>query len=988
MAFSKTKEFIKEYKYQSILALILIIAFVFRLKGLTLQGLWYDELYSVVLSSKHSLWKIIAECGQDVHPPFFQICLYYWFKIFPATEFLSRVYPLTLGMAGLCFMYLLGKELYDKMSGTFAISFGAVNFFLVYYSQEVRSYSQNFALTVLSTLLLVKLLKSPTVLKSISYGLITLMLMYSHYFGIVIGACQAIFVLFYLIIFKVKSFKEFLTLSISGFIVVFGYLPWIPTMFSQMETKDFWIKPIKNWFFIDYIINYFVNTPIAIAFVILFLFSIFYLFKKSDKHVEEKMEKWNVRISTVLIFSFVLLSYLIPYLKSLNSSVLTPRNTIVTLPFILIGAAAGLNIIAFKKIKIGVALLLVFFCGITTLNDSKGYLTKEKEKWREAVKAVIDHANMDNTIALSEANYKQYSYFQYYFNHFGSNIKVLHPSKYQFLSILNNSPENLEIWTLEGHWKPEVSKENLKILKAYYKVVEKYEFDTVKARKYVLKDKKSMKFIKEMFNKEGCFTAKGAKNPEAGKEEKSFTQRSLRCGDTERNEKGELSLRSKRKEDAKVGYGVLNEQSVFSEHRTLKTEHSAVTTAATFFPEHLDSNRDYEVGYRFALEADNPEIKWRMVEKKTGEVVDSVKVAEFFGLDEDVVIDSEWISFPYQSVEKEENEISYILEGEFPESSLFLQTPKDFILEFGLRNTKETKKVEIFHTPSTDSKVDKIKTLSKLKNPKILLFSKLPMNIKMDNGKCFYSLETKMESLSKTPDTDSLVNLIYNNGFDYLIVDELVNPYLKWHINRMIEEKSILSLVEQREGLSLYKINKIDSVSFVDFDKIIYKWTPKSDDKLIGYYNKKTTKQTGIFVPLSDGILLGGLEEKSYFLFAFANDKVWKKDSGYIDVSEGFLRFRLKGESLTESTILYPLISLYDKNGDLITTYDGEKLEITKLGYYDFEFGIRYYKETSPYLEMPNNCEKIAISLYFYKEKGIVEIGALSVYKGDLKAEE
>jgi uncharacterized membrane protein len=328
-----------------LLITVCIVAFVLRFHNLTLQGLWYDELYSVVLSAKHSVWNIIFECASDVHPPFFQLCLYAWFKLFPSTEFFARLYPFTVGMFGVVFLYYLGKELYDENTGLTASLFASVNFFLVYYSQEVRSYSQNFALTVLTALLLVKLLRKPTVLKSVAYAISVLALAYSHYFGLLMGAVQGIFVIFYLVILKTDNLKSFLKLSVAGLIVVVGYLPWVPIMLNQMKIKDFWIKPVSNGFFVDYVINYFTNTFIAAVVVILFLLSLGYLFKYKDE--EKNTDKWNCAVSTVFVFFTVVLSYLIPYLKSLESSVLTPRNTIVSLPFLLIGASAGLNLIRY-----------------------------------------------------------------------------------------------------------------------------------------------------------------------------------------------------------------------------------------------------------------------------------------------------------------------------------------------------------------------------------------------------------------------------------------------------------------------------------------------------------------------------------------------------------------------------------------------------------------------------------------------------------------
>jgi len=915
-------DFLKKNKEILLLTVICIVAFIFRFYNLTLQGLWYDELYSVVLSAKHSLWKIVFECASDVHPPFFQICLYLWFKVFPSTEFFARLYPLTVGMTGVVALYFLGKELYNKNVGLAASLFASVNFFLVYYSQEVRSYSQNFTLTVISALLLVKLLKKPTVLKSIGYGLSVLALAYSHYFGLLMAGVQGLFVIFYLMFVKPDSFKDFLKLSIAGFIVVLGYALWVPVMLNQMKIKDFWIKPVKDLFFIDYIVNYFVNKPIALIISLLFVFSIAYLFKKENE--EKLMCKWNSKISTYFIFFLVFLSYFIPYLKSLESSVLTPRNTIVTLPFLLLGASAGLNLIPFKKTKVAIALLLFFAMGFVTLNDSHGYLTKKKEKWREAVKFVIDNANPEKSIVLSEANYKQYSYFQYYFDHFGSNLKVLHPSKYQFLKLLADNNFNLEIWTLEGHWKPEVSKENLRILKAYFKVTKKFQRKTVKARKYVLKSEKYRQFLISMLPK--------------------------------------------------------------------KTDKPLKVEKIEVLPNVLCKNRKNKVGYKISVIANNlldfenkkgnSFVQFAMKNTKTNKYYNAKNVAEFLGLDKDLAVSDKFLLFSFQTVTKADNRFVHTLRGFYPPSSLFLNIKENFAFEFKLiqRDLKEsvTKSTPLVVTTNTlkwNLNFDFSKTVNE--NNKILLINNTAASFKV-GGKC-YSVENKIEKLLNSPDTDSLYNLMLKKDFTYIVIKN--SSKFKSHIEKMLSLQ-LLTPIESKGEFHLYKLIKQDNISFAKFDNVIFNWSAKKDAKTISYFNKKVKAKNGLSLQLTDGLLMTGFKEKSYLVVAFANDKLWKKNSGYIDVDSGFVRFRVKGKSLTKNATVYPLITLYDKDGNVISTYGAEKLILeNNYKYYDFSFGIKYYKETSPYLEIPLNCKKMAIAFYFYKEKGVLFIDELQVLK-------
>ncbi len=914
-------DFLKKNKEILLLTVICIVAFIFRFYNLTLQGLWYDELYSVVLSAKHSLWKIVFECASDVHPPFFQICLYLWFKVFPSAEFFARLYPLTVGMTGVVALYFLGKELYNKNVGLATSLFASVNFFLVYYSQEVRSYSQNFTLTVMSVLLLVKLLKKPTVSMSVCYGLSALALAYSHYFGLLIVGVQGLFVISYLIIIKPDSFKDFLKLSIAGLIVVLGYIPWVPVMLNQMKIKDFWIKPVNKWFFFKYNLSYFGSTYVVVVILVLFFLSAGYFFIQSK---DEKNNKWNYQISTTFIFFVVILSYLIPYLKSLESSVLTSRNTIVTLPFLLLGASAGLDLISFKKAKVTIAILLFFAMGFVTLNDSEGYLTKQKEKWREAVKFVIDNASPEKSIVLSEANYKQYSYFQYYFDHFGSNLKVLHPSKYQFLKLLADNNFNLEIWTLEGHWKPEVSKENLQILKAYFKVTKKFQKKTVKARKYVLKSEKYKQFLISMLPK--------------------------------------------------------------------KTDNLLKVEKIEVLPNVLCKNRKNKVGYKISVVANNlldfenkkgnSFVQFAMKNTKTNKYYNAKDVAEFLGLDKDLAVSDKFLLFPFQTVTETDNRFVHTLGGFYPPSSLFLNIKENFAFEFKLtqRDLKGSviKAIPLVVTTKSLKQNFNFNFLKMVKdNYKILLINNTAAYFQV-GGKC-YSLENKIEKLLNSPDTDSLYNSMLKRDFAYIVIKN--SSKFKRHIEKM-QSLQLLKPIESKGEFYLYKLIKQDNISFAKFDKVIFNWSAKKDAKIISYFNKKVKVKNGLSLQLTDGLLMAGFKEKSYLVVAFAKDKLWKKNSGYIDVDSGFVRFRFKGKSLTKNATIYPLITLYDKDGNVISSYGAEKLTLgNNYKFYNFSFGIKYYKETSPYLEIPLNCTKMAIAFYFYKEKGVLFIDELQVLK-------
>ena len=60
---------------------ILLLAFLLRIAYLDAQSLWWDEAFSVTVSSMdlHSL--LIATLGDRVHPPLYYLVLHFWLTL-------------------------------------------------------------------------------------------------------------------------------------------------------------------------------------------------------------------------------------------------------------------------------------------------------------------------------------------------------------------------------------------------------------------------------------------------------------------------------------------------------------------------------------------------------------------------------------------------------------------------------------------------------------------------------------------------------------------------------------------------------------------------------------------------------------------------------------------------------------------------------------------------------------------------------------------
>jgi uncharacterized membrane protein len=402
------------------LLLILILGAILRLLRLDYQSLWFDELASIVpVSPRTSLTSVIEHAKHD-QPPAFFILLYTWFKIFPYTPYSGRLFVAILGIIGIGAVYLLGKDVKDKNVGLCASAITALNFFHIYYSQELRFYSLLFLLTVLSYLFFIKCFKNPSIKNYIGYSFISIALLYTHYYGMVVLAAQVFTFLALVLLFNKRS-KKFIILSVSsGVLILLSFSPWLPVIFGDNQIESFWIKKPDIFFSFLYLYNYFGKEPVAFIASLMLMglairhFIICYKSKNSDQKTT------NLYITEFVLIAWLLLSYLIPYIYSVvKIPMLHERYTIVTLPSIILLTALGWNLIQSRRLKILITLAVVLatFMNLALFNP---YYTKfHKLQFRELVMELKDY---------DESHTKIYSdqpwYFNFYFEQFNSKNKL------------------------------------------------------------------------------------------------------------------------------------------------------------------------------------------------------------------------------------------------------------------------------------------------------------------------------------------------------------------------------------------------------------------------------------------------------------------------------------------------------------------------------------------------------------------------------------
>lgn len=177
-------------KNRSFLLLVLLIGTYLRFYMLADKSVWFDEACS--LSFAQSGWSDILNHRYMAKPLYF-IILKLWVSLFGYAEFPARALSAIFGVASIPLVYFLGKELFNKNTGVISAFIFSLSAYQIYYAQQIRNYSLFLFLSALSMLLFMRLLRSNKLTLLVFYILTTVLLVFTHPFGLFIIIIQNLF---------------------------------------------------------------------------------------------------------------------------------------------------------------------------------------------------------------------------------------------------------------------------------------------------------------------------------------------------------------------------------------------------------------------------------------------------------------------------------------------------------------------------------------------------------------------------------------------------------------------------------------------------------------------------------------------------------------------------------------------------------------------------------------------------------------------------
>jgi 4-amino-4-deoxy-L-arabinose transferase-like glycosyltransferase len=166
-----------------------------RFAFLDQQSFWFDEAVTVHLVRKSLGGMLGALPGSESTPPLYYVLVWFWSRVFGTGEVGLRALSALFGTATVPVAYALGRVFASHRAGVFAALLVTCSPFLIWYSQEARSYALLTFLVSLSVLAFELARRRPAGPELAGWAVVAALALATHYFAVFVVVAEAIWLL-------------------------------------------------------------------------------------------------------------------------------------------------------------------------------------------------------------------------------------------------------------------------------------------------------------------------------------------------------------------------------------------------------------------------------------------------------------------------------------------------------------------------------------------------------------------------------------------------------------------------------------------------------------------------------------------------------------------------------------------------------------------------------------------------------------------------
>ncbi len=340
-----------------------LLMFLLSLYQLGHFSFWRDEIASVRFASAplSELLTIIDRDRSVADVPFmatYTLLLHFWLWI-ADTEAQIRFLSLLAGVATTAPIYFIGRRIGGWLAGTLSAFAFAAAPYAIEWNQEARSYSLAMLASASLTLLLLRALERPTVLRWLLYGVVAAVSLYVHFFVGLVLAAHGGYVLF------TRSWPTARPLIAAAVPVGIAVLPF-PFIAGQYGSAYGWIPDLSIHVLRNSLASLAGGIPVLVAIAALAVAAV--VSQRRDRRI------W-------LLLAAALLPIAVAIGVSVLRPMLLPRYLVVCLPFMALLAGIGLAAIRPRAARLAAG---VAMAALLALSLPSAYADDRAQDWRSA----------------------------------------------------------------------------------------------------------------------------------------------------------------------------------------------------------------------------------------------------------------------------------------------------------------------------------------------------------------------------------------------------------------------------------------------------------------------------------------------------------------------------------------------------------------------------------------------------------------------------
>lgn len=241
-----------------ILAGIVVLGLGLRAAAVSPRSIWFDEAFTWRIA-QFPIGELVRRTAADNSPPLHFLLLRGWMGAFGDSLPAMRGLSVLFGGLTIVGVYLVCMEGYGKEQwgvASLAALLVALSFVQIRWSAEVRMYSLGTALCAFSSWSLLRAVRKSDrgISAWLTYGVLALAFLYTHYFALFTLFAHAVFLaglaavqFWKRPVERRNAWKIVWKGACAGAVVVVGFAPWMPAFLAQQEKarSAFWTQPIE-----------------------------------------------------------------------------------------------------------------------------------------------------------------------------------------------------------------------------------------------------------------------------------------------------------------------------------------------------------------------------------------------------------------------------------------------------------------------------------------------------------------------------------------------------------------------------------------------------------------------------------------------------------------------------------------------------------------------------------------------------------------------